>query len=103
MSTLLAMPAARGLFHRAAIQSGPGIRANTRDAANALTKAMLAKLGLGSSRIDDLQTLPAETLLAAMKSVLATPGVRGSFGSRAKERPKFDWHDQVTGDGSSSS
>ncbi len=80
VSTLLAMPAARGLFHRAAIESGPGLRANTRDAANALTQAMLAKLGIGSSRIDDLQTLPPETLLSAMKSVLATPGVRGSFG-----------------------
>lgn len=80
VSTLLAMPAARGLFHRAAIQSGPGIRANTHDAANALTQAMLAKLGIGPNRIDDLQTLPADTLLSAMKSVLATPGVRGSFG-----------------------
>ena len=28
VSTLLAMPAARGLFHRAIIQSGPGLEAS---------------------------------------------------------------------------
>ena len=31
VSTLLAMPAAKGLFRRAAIQSGAGLRANTRE------------------------------------------------------------------------
>lgn len=80
VSTLLAMPSARGLFHRAAIQSGPGLRANTRDAANALTHAMLAKLGISSGGIDDLQTLPVGTLLSAMKSVQSTPGMRAGFG-----------------------
>jgi para-nitrobenzyl esterase len=79
VSTLLAMPAAKGLFHRAAIQSGPGLRANTRDAANALTKAMFAKLGISSTRIDDLQTVPVNALLSAMKSVQATPGLRAGF------------------------
>jgi len=79
VSTLLAMPSAKGLFHRAAIQSGPGLRANTRDAANALTHAMVAKLGISSSRIDDLQTLPVETLLSAMKSVQSMPGMRAGF------------------------
>jgi para-nitrobenzyl esterase len=79
VSMLLAMPWARGLFHRAAIQSGPGLRANTRDAANALTKAMLAKLEIRPDRIDDLQTLPAGTLLSAMKSVQSMPGMRAGF------------------------
>lgn len=80
VSTLLAMPSARGLFHRAAIQSGPGLRANTRDAANALTKAMLAKLGITARRIDDLHSVPTGTLLSAMKSVQSTPGMRAGFG-----------------------
>ncbi|HTR39178.1 MAG TPA: carboxylesterase/lipase family protein [Bryobacteraceae bacterium] len=80
VSTLLAMPSARGLFHRAAVQSGPSLRANTRDAANALTKAMLAKLKIGPDRIDDLQSVPVETLLSVMKSVQSTPGMRARFG-----------------------
>jgi carboxylesterase type B len=80
VSMLLAMPSARGLFHRTAIQSGPGLRANTRDTANALTKAMLAELNIGPDRIDDLQSVPTGTLLSAMKSVQSTPGVRAGFG-----------------------
>ena len=34
VTTLLGMPAARGLFHRAIIQSGPGIRMEPRDRAH---------------------------------------------------------------------
>src|SRR3954453_19555395 len=36
VSTLLAMPAAAGLFHRAAIQSGPGLRVQAPEQASAL-------------------------------------------------------------------
>src|SRR5947207_217024 len=39
VSVLLAMPAARGLFHRAIIQSGAAIRMSTRERANALAEA----------------------------------------------------------------
>jgi para-nitrobenzyl esterase len=82
VSTLLAMPQAKGLFHRAAIQSGAGLRSNTREAANALTQAMLVQLGLNASRVDELQTMPASQLLTAMRMLTPTPGggPRGNFG-----------------------
>jgi para-nitrobenzyl esterase len=73
VSTLLAMPKAKGLFHRAAIQSGAGLRSNTREASNAMTHAMLKELALTGSNIDALQTLPTDRLLAAMRAVQARP------------------------------
>jgi len=66
VSVLLAMPAARGLFHRAIIQSGAAIRVSTRERANALAEAVLKEVGLGRGECERLQTLPAERLLAAM-------------------------------------
>ena len=70
VSHLMAMPAASGLFHRAAIQSGATLRSGTREAANETAQAALAQLGLGRDRFRDLQSLPLERLLA----------VQGRFG-----------------------
>ena len=81
VSTLLAMPGAKGLFRRAAIQSGAGIRSNTREASNALTEAMLTKLGLDKNSLDKLQSMPASQLLEAMRTLPPAPGggPRGNF------------------------
>ena len=43
VSVLLAMPAAKGLFHRAVIQSGAAIRVSTRERATALAEAAIAR------------------------------------------------------------
>jgi para-nitrobenzyl esterase len=66
VSTLLAMPAARGLFHRAVIESGASIRGIPRDAANKSTEAFLAKVGLKPNQIDELQNLPVDRLVQAL-------------------------------------
>ena len=66
VSTLLAMPAAQGLFHRAIIQSGAAIRLSTRERANALAEAVLMELGLGRNECDRLQAVPVKTLIAAL-------------------------------------
>ncbi len=80
VSTLLSMPAAKGLFHRAIIQSGAAVRLRTRDRALALTQCVLRHLG--SPSIQALQTLPASTLLAAIKPAEAALG--------ASPTPLFD-------------
>jgi para-nitrobenzyl esterase len=67
VSTLLAMPGARGLFHRAIIQSGAGVRLRTRDRSLALTDHVLRVLGLGPGEVGRLQALPVATLLGAVK------------------------------------
>src|SRR5262245_52469800 len=47
VSTLLAMPAARGLFHRAIVMSGAAIRLTDAERASKLADAVLMELGLG--------------------------------------------------------
>src|SRR6185437_4637581 len=65
VSTLMAMPAARGLFHRAIVQSGSAIKGVSREAANQSTAAVLAKLGIAPNELDKLQSLTMQQLLAA--------------------------------------
>jgi len=62
---LLAMPAAHGLFHRAIIQSGPGVRMQSRKRATKNASKVLAKLGIRADDVDALQQVPAERLVAA--------------------------------------
>jgi para-nitrobenzyl esterase len=68
VSTLLAMPAAKGLFHRAVIQSGACVRLRTPDRAAALTGHVLRELGLGRGDIGKLQALPIAALLGVVKA-----------------------------------
>jgi len=67
--TTMAMPSAQGLFHRAAVQSGPGLKSMSADVAAANTRRLLTALGLGPDQADQLKTLPAATLIAALVKV----------------------------------
>jgi len=66
VSTLMAMPSAKGLFHRAIVESGASVRGVPRDAANKSTEAFVAKLGLKPDQVDQLQKLSVEEILAGM-------------------------------------
>ena len=66
VSVLLAMPKARGLFHRAVIQSGASVRVSTRERAAALAEAALQQIGVTRNSLAKLQTLPVEQLIAAI-------------------------------------
>src|SRR5438105_13923549 len=74
VSVLLGMPAARGLFHRAIIQSGAAIRVSTRERATALAEAVLKELGVNRNECERLHTLPAERLLAAIAAASRAVG-----------------------------
>lgn len=63
-ATLMAMPAARGLFHRVWTMSGQQVTARTREHATADARVMLASLGLGTEQVNELKTLPFEKLQA---------------------------------------
>ncbi len=65
ISTLMAMPAARGLFHRAIVQSGAALKGLPRDVATKNAERYLAALNLKANQVDQLQKLPVEQLLAA--------------------------------------
>jgi para-nitrobenzyl esterase len=63
ISALMAMPAAKGLFHKAIIESGSQLSVGSADTANAKVKALLGKLGL--SKPEELQNVPAAELFKA--------------------------------------
>jgi para-nitrobenzyl esterase len=69
VSTLMAMPSARGLFHKAAIQSGPGLALGRKEAANDTAKKLLDLLGVKPGDRAALEALPAQTILEAAYKV----------------------------------
>jgi para-nitrobenzyl esterase len=78
VSTLMAMAAAEGLFHRAVIQSGPGLTAVPAEAATGTAKAILAELGLDEGEVDALEGLATERIMAGVEAAQAKAG--GAFG-----------------------
>jgi para-nitrobenzyl esterase len=76
VSTLLGMPAAQGLFHRAIAQSGSAVTSMPAATATQNAAALLSRLGLKANQADALQRLPVEQVLAAMA---APGGGRGGF------------------------
>ncbi len=67
VSALLAMPAAKGLFHRAIVMSGAGIRMAEHDRATKIAEAVLGEVGLKANQLEKLQTVPFERLIAAIE------------------------------------
>jgi para-nitrobenzyl esterase len=65
VSTLLAMPSAKGLFHRAVVESASAIRGVPKDEATSSAEAFLATMGLKSNQIDRLQNMPVEQLVTS--------------------------------------
>ena len=70
---LLAMPEARGLFHRAIVQSTYGSPTGLDTAAKRATD-IATELGLGPGTIEGMRTVPLERLLAAEAAVAAAAG-----------------------------
>ncbi len=69
IATMMAMPAADGLFHAAATMSGQQVTVSGPLNASARTAAYLARLGLAPDRLDALLELPAERLVEALDAV----------------------------------
>ena len=75
-STMLATPAAKGLFHRAAVQSGSLLKFVPKDRATQNAEALLKQLGIPKSRIADLQKVSWQQLLEAQLAASAgAPGL----------------------------
>jgi para-nitrobenzyl esterase len=77
-STILATPAAKGLFHRAAVQSGSLLKLTPRDRATQYAEALLKQLGIAKSRIADLQKISWQQLLEAQVAVSAATPTLGA-------------------------
>lgn len=72
ISALMGMPAAKGLFHKAIVESGSMLRFEDREQGTRAAKAMMAKLGL--TRVEELQKVPATELFEASSRNVMAPG-----------------------------
>lgn len=70
VSLLLGMPPAKGLFHRAIIQSGAGLDAAPRAYAQALGGALIETLGVKPGDVAGLAALDAKTIFGAQKAAI---------------------------------
>jgi len=71
VAALMAMPAARGLFHRAIVESGSMLRVRSPESAVRLTDEFLKELDLDYSRLTELQYLPHQQIIAAGAKILS--------------------------------
>jgi len=76
-SVLTAMPAGKGLFHRAGVMSGSVLRVATAEAGQQAAETFLNLLGIGKASLGDLHTLPMHQLLAAQVQMEQADRLRG--------------------------
>jgi para-nitrobenzyl esterase len=87
VSTLMAMPAAKGLFHRAVVQSGSTMRSANAGNATQVAALVLEELGIARRELDKIHSIPTSALQAVqsrvakrMPSATATRGGLISWG-----------------------
>jgi para-nitrobenzyl esterase len=68
IATMMGMPAAAGLFHRAATMSGQQVTASGPLNATSRAKAYLAKLGVAETDLGPLLAMPVEKLVEALSA-----------------------------------
>ena len=76
VSVLMAMPPAKGLFHKAIVESGSTLRVSTADEADAAARKFLAQLKIAPEHVDDLAKVPINDMLAAMRAMTGPNAIR---------------------------
>ncbi|MXO66590.1 carboxylesterase/lipase family protein [Altericroceibacterium endophyticum] len=66
---LMAMPQAKGLFHRAILQSGFGTVTVAPEDAERITARLCSTLGVSAGDVDALRNIPVPRLLAALQKI----------------------------------
>ena len=82
VGTLLCMPPARGLFHKAIIMSGTILNVNTKLMTEELGEAVLQELGIAKKDVDKIKDVPYADLYAAGQRAMAA-----SIGTRRPGTP----------------
>ena len=93
VGTLLCMPQAKGLFHKAIIMSGTILNVNTKQMTEELGQAVLKELNIDAAHIEDINKVPYDTLYAAGQRAMAA-----SIGTRKPGTPMM-WGFGPTPDG----
>jgi para-nitrobenzyl esterase len=87
-STLLAVPSAKGLFHRAAVQSGSTLRQATPEEATVEAEKLLKTLGIAKGQAAKIQQVPWQKLLEAQ--VASSANFRPVIGDKTLPHHPFD-------------
>ena len=77
--TLMAMPTARGLFHKAIVQSGSHLEALTQEEATRNAVAYLSALALKPADVPRLAKLPTDKVLGGLAKAMAAAGVKPNY------------------------
>ena len=93
VGTLLCMPSAKGLFHKAIIMSGTILNVNTKAMTEELGLAVMKELGIDAANIEKMKEVPYEKLYAAGQRAMAA-----SIGTRRPGTPMM-WGFGPTPDG----
>ncbi len=91
VTTLMAMPSAKGLFHRAIAQSGAQLRGATRENATQAAEQFLAKLRVQKNQLDRVQQLPWRQVQAAFFDQPAIPGLGNGPVVDGSSLPRDQW------------
>jgi para-nitrobenzyl esterase len=100
VTCLMAMPAAKGLFHRASAQSGGGIHYPPADrpfASRELAKQLMVDLGLGPHDVDGLKKVEWSKLMAASNAAAVKLNPNPVPGPGGIPRRGADWAATVDG------
>ena len=99
VSTLLATPAAKGLFHKAIVQSGSTIKVGEAETTRKVGAAVLEVLGLSPEQVDTLQEIPYDKLYQAGQDALARVREEMMKGNPTGNTAfRFGWSPVVDGD-----
>jgi len=93
VGTLMCMPKAKGLFHKAIIMSGTILNVNTKKMTEELGEAVLKELGIDKKHVDQIKNVPYKDLYAAGQRAMAA-----SIGTRRPGTPMM-WGFGPTPDG----
>ncbi len=79
VSTLMAMPQVRGLFHKAIVQSGSHLEGLTPDEATRHAMTFLTAVDVKPTELQRLAKLPTDTVVAALTRIMSVPGAKPNF------------------------
>ncbi len=90
VTTLMAMPSAAGLFHRAIVQSGSVFKAGNSEDSKNFGKAFIAALGITPAKLDKINDFTYDELVAANQRAMAVLRAVGYTGMRGLMGPSVD-------------
>lgn len=99
---LMSSPYAEGLFDKGIVQSGAtetmGVIFNSQEASSRLTENILSILGITAENIEDIQTVPVDTLQEAASQALQQTGQELQLPAALGGGYSMDWEPVVDGD-----